>query len=262
MAMLWFYCDESYESKPKMSRTYVVAGFVAEEKTWNKVEKRWRHVNKHRGVSRFHAAELNAFDHEFKGWTSQRSKRYTKALLKVTNRQKKKLHAVGTGLLLEDYEKVITKEGREKFGHPYLVCFKTCLSHIAERLENEGFDPDWKYSVIFDRNEFETEAVRLFYAMKDDPRWKYRHRMGTCAPGSWKEFVLLEVADLIAYESYRYLHGQNFGNKKARKAISKMFEKNGFSGFYYDADLLKDIKDEIETSDCGLNGFIPILRNK
>src|SRR6266478_2019621 len=48
MAMLWFYCDESYESKPQMSRTYVVAGFVAEEDTWKKIEKRWRHVNKHR----------------------------------------------------------------------------------------------------------------------------------------------------------------------------------------------------------------------
>jgi hypothetical protein len=259
MALLWFYCDESYKSQSKISKTYVVSGFVAEEKTWKSVERGWHRINKSRAIDRFHASELNAKDHEFEGWTSQRSKRYSKALVDVLLKQKKKLHAVSVGLLAEEYERIISKEGREKFGDPYMVCFKSCITHIARKMEREGLPKDWKFSVIFDRNKFEEEAGRIFYLLKDLPDYKYRHRLGTCTPGSWEDFIALQPADLIAYETYRYLHEKKFGSQKVRKALGKMFGKNAFSGYYYDADLLADIKEEVEGMDCGPNGFIPMI---
>jgi hypothetical protein len=50
---------------------------------------------------------------------------------------------------------------REKFGHPCPVCLKSYITHIAERLENEGFGCEYTFSVILERNgEFEVEAVR------------------------------------------------------------------------------------------------------
>src|SRR6266849_9699825 len=111
MGLLWFYCDESYESKA-VSRTYVVAGFAAEEKIWKSIEKGWQRINKARGVERFHASHLNAKDHEFAGWTAQRSKRYTQALLKIITSQKLKLNAIAVGIMADDYEKIISPEGR------------------------------------------------------------------------------------------------------------------------------------------------------
>jgi hypothetical protein len=223
------------------------------------VEQAWQIVNKSRGITRFHASHLNAYDHEFKGWTQQRSKRYVKALLKIATEQKRNLHATGSGLLAKDYQRIISNEGLKKFGPPYLVCFKSCISHIAQKMENEGLPDDWQFSVIFDRNEFEEEAERIFYAMKDDSRYKYRHRLGSCTRGSWQEFIPLQAADLIAYESYRYLH---VGKQRARKALEKMFAKNGFSGYYWDADLLNSVKDELENMECGPNGFIPMFRTQ
>jgi hypothetical protein len=83
MAMLWFYCDESYDSKAKTAKTCVVSGFIAEKRIWERVKGLWDRVNKCRGVSRFHDSHLNAHDHEFTGWTPQRSKRYKKSLLSI-----------------------------------------------------------------------------------------------------------------------------------------------------------------------------------
>ena len=256
MAMLWFYCDESYDSKAKTAKTYVVSGFIAEKRIWERVEGLWDRVNKCRGLSRFHASHLNAHDHEFTGWTPQRSKRYTKSLLSIITAQKEKLHAHGLGMFAEEYERIISPEGRAKFGHPYLACFKHCITNIAFKMENEGFPIDWRFSVIFDRNQFEDEAERLFYALKDSPAYKYRHRLGTCTRGSWEEFTGLQVADFIAYESFRYLHTRQ---RKARKALEKMFGKNAFSGIVWDENELRGVKEELEAIECGPNGFIPML---
>jgi len=159
-------------------------------------------------------------------------------------------------MFAEDYQKIISPEGRTKFGHPYLACFKHCITNIAYKMESEGFDPSWKFSVIFDRNPFEDEAERLFYALKDSPSYKYRHRLGTCTRGSWEEFTPLQVADFIAYESFRFLHTRK---QKARIALRKMFGKNAFSGIVWDAEMLEDVKAELDAMDCGPNGFIPMV---
>jgi len=259
MGMLWFYCDESYKSQENPPRAYMVSGFVAKEETWNNVENPWRGINSRRGLSRFHATTLNAYQGEYKGWTSQRSKRYTKALLAVLTRQKLKLHVISVGMLAREYEHIISAEGRKKFGHPYLVCFKSCVTQIAAKMEHEGWARDWQLSVVFERNEFRDQAMRLFYAMKDHSSYPFGHRLATCVPGGAEEYVALQPADLIAYETCRYLQNKQSGDdpERVRKAMQKLFQHNAFSGYYYNSQLLQDMKTEIEISNCDPDGYIP-----
>ncbi len=87
-----FFCDESYDS-PKAKRTpgspplepqsYVVAGFFANQRTWEKVEGRWANKNKRVKVPRFHASHLNAGTYEFDGWSKSRRVRYSRDLLQI-----------------------------------------------------------------------------------------------------------------------------------------------------------------------------------
>lgn len=133
MTMLWFYCDESHNSQVMWSKVYVVAGFIAEVETWEKIEKAWRAKNKRIGVSRFHASHLNSHSHEFKGWTSQRSKRYVADLLKILTKPQKRLHVISIGMLAEEYSRLISDQGREKLGHPYLACFKACIAPTSRK---------------------------------------------------------------------------------------------------------------------------------
>jgi len=118
MAMLWFYCDESYDSKAKKPNVYIVGGAIAGDKIWDKIERSWDWKNRRVGVPRFHASHLNALDHEFKGWSKQRSKRYVIDLLKILVKPKRNLHIASVGVLTKDYERIINEDGRRRLGNP------------------------------------------------------------------------------------------------------------------------------------------------
>jgi hypothetical protein len=265
-----FVCDESYDSpkgnarRPKGSppfqpNTYVVAGFFANDKTWGKIEKQWDGKNNRVHVPRFHASHLNARTWEFDGWSKNRQIRYSKDMLKILKDQKHKLHAVSCGLLADEYRSIINDKGRENFGHPYLVCFKTCIAIIAKEMEAGGFPPEDQFAVILDRNEFELDAVRTFYELKDDPGFAYRSRLATCTPGSAKQVISLQPADFIAYETFRLLHEKRYKEPKIRHVLKSMFDTNGFSGYYFEAETLNRIKEPLEAATCRPGGFVVIM---
>jgi len=255
MAMFYFFCDESYDSKSKHPRTYVVAGFIATERTWEKVQRPWQAKNKRVGVSAFHASHLNAKRYEFEGWSEQRSKRYTQDLLKILQAQKEKLHVFSAGILVRDYERIISEEGRRKFGSPYIVCFKECVTSIAESIYQTG-SPEDKFTVIFDKNEFWKEASTIFDALKENTEWSAHRHLWLCAPSNPLQFVPLQPADLIAYESFKLLHDRHSGTQRVRIAMQKLLPHNGFTGHYYDAEILQHMKPAIESAKCGPGGFI------
>src|SRR6266446_379916 len=107
-----FACDESHDSikekLPKGSppfepKTYVVSGFFSDEKTWARVERRWKRANGRFKVDRYHASHLNAKTWEYDGWSDPQKIRYSKRMLAIIKDQKQKLHAVSCGLLADEY---------------------------------------------------------------------------------------------------------------------------------------------------------------
>ena len=268
LVLFFFSCDESYDSPkdklPKGSppyepKTYVVAGFFADEKTWIKVERRWRSANARHKVTRFHASHLNAKTYEYDGWSDSQKIRYSKQMLTILKDQKGRLHAVSCGLLADEYRNIINEQGRNNLGAPYLVCFKTCVTLIAKEMEEGGFPPEDQFAVVLDRNDMETEAVKVFYELKDDVGFKYRSRLAGCMPASSEEIIALQPADLIAYETFRLLHGKRHGAEKIRYVLQSMFDTNGFSGYYFGDDTLRRIKEPVEAATCRPNGFFIIM---
>jgi hypothetical protein len=122
-------------------------------------------------------------------------------------------------------------------------------------MEIRDFEPEDKFAVVLERNDFEDEAVEVFYTMKDTKEWPYHHRLATCAPGSYEDFVPLECADLIAYETFRLIH-DGAKDDKVRKALRLMFDANGFLGYGFEPDALKILKAPLEEAVCVDNGFV------
>jgi hypothetical protein len=274
VAIFRFFCDESYDSDPKtgtgmmfdqddpkakkakyVPSTYVVGGFFSNEYTWADVEKRWGAENQRVGVSRYHAANVNARSGEFEGWEKEKQIVYSKNLLQILRDQKTDIHAVSCAMWASDYYRIISDEGRRKLGSPYVACFKNCVATIAREMELRGFQPEDKFEVVLDRSAYEGEAVEVFYKMKDERKWAYHHRLATCAPGSWEDFVPLECADLIAYETFRLIHDRTKGDK-VRKALQLMFSDNGFLGYSFEPDALNSLKEALEDAVCVDNGFV------
>ena len=273
MALFKFFCDESYDSdphqdserilhaakEPYVPRTYVVGGFFSNEIVWGKIKRSWDWKNKRVGVPGFHASHLNARDHEYEGWGKNRQIRYAKYMLGILKRQGLDLHAVSCGMLVRDYEQIISAQGRRNLGHPYIACFKTCLAMIARGMNDPrgGFYPEDQFAVVLDRNDLQSEAVDIFYKMKDSIVFHDRNRLATCIPGVAEDVTELQTADLIAYDTFKLLHEAKDGVMKARKSLESMFNKNGFQGLYYGKDTLETIKPKLEAAvDCAPNGFI------
>ncbi|HEY2380290.1 MAG TPA: DUF3800 domain-containing protein [Terriglobia bacterium] len=278
MALFRFYCDESYDSdpaldpaniglafhqlgsKPHVPRAYVVGGVFAGESAWTDIEKQWAPINMQFGVGRYHAAQVNAREGEFKDWLKDKQRDYSKALLDIVLNQGRKIHAISCGMLPREYRAIISEEGRRKLGHPYLACFKSAIALIAQEMEfRRHFGPDDKFAVILDRNEHENEAVEIFYKMKDSKEWPFHRRLATCAPGGWEDHLGLQPADLIAYETYRILadrYDGKYNDDDVRPFLRRMFSTNGFLGYYFEPWAFNEIKEHLENIDCVPNGFI------
>jgi hypothetical protein len=271
LALYKFFCDESYDSDPKQDplyvydlgsqfvpRSYVVAGFFAADLIWEQIENDWNIANSNAGVKRYHAVEVNARSGEFEGWDKDKQISYSIDLLKALKRHGRMLHAVSCGMLPREYEDSIDDLGREKLGHPYIACFKSCVSLIARAMDSPlaEFQDDDKFSVMIDRSDFQTEAVDIFYKLKDHA--PFGHCLATCTPGDKEEVVSLQPADLIAYETYRLFHDpyKVGSNARMRKAMQEMFPDNGFIGYYFDKGAFEMLKEPINKATCVPNGFV------
>jgi hypothetical protein len=266
MALFKFYCDESYDSPnqkrkpgdlPYQAKNYVAAGFFGGEPVWNKVEREWSRRNELEGVARFHAAHLNAATWEFDGWKKSRRVNYSKDLLKIIKQQHKRLHGVSVGLFADDYRKTISPEGQAKLGPPHLLCFKSLVAFVASQMDSGNFPPEDKVAVIIDRGPYETECVELFYKMKDDQRFIHRHRLATCTHGAAEEFVGLQVADYIAYETFRLIDARRKDNStEIRKPLQAIFGTTGLTGLSFGEPFFERIKSTVEASCCAPNDFL------
>lgn len=262
-----FFCDESYDS-PKSKRvagapplepkSYVVGGLFGDPKTWERVERLWREKNKRVGVSRFHASHLNAGTYEFEGRGKNWRVRYSRDTLRILKNQKRKLHGLSCGIYVDDYRRIISSEGQAKMGHPYLICFKSMVARVAEQMSHPelGFRPDDRFTVVLDRNPFDSEAVKTFYGMKEHPSFRYGTKLEDCVPGDAESFIGLQAADFVAYETFRLMHGKRNGVTAIRQALNGMFGTTGFWGDLFNDVVFERIKDDVDSMPSGPNQFV------
>ncbi len=230
-----FLCDESYESKQREPRTYVVAGYFSDDITWGIINQEWSRINGKYGVPRFHASHLNAKTYEYEGWDDERKLEYSKEILKVITDQGKRLHAFVCGIHSDHYYRIINDDGRKKLGHPYIVCFKTCITMAAMAMDKGRFPPEDQIAVFFDRNPFKKEARDLFDRLQENEDYPYRFRLDSCTPKDMETMVPLQAADLIAYEAYRWFDDRRDRECKTRAVMDIIQLHNGFFEGYFGA---------------------------
>lgn len=271
-----FFCDESYDGDPNapgsvasgrrdgdhVPATFVVAGFLADQDTWECITGPWQAENERQGVTRYHAVDLNGLRNEFsesKGWSRQKGVAYSKHLLGLIRDRGMDMHAIACGMLVRDYQDVISPEGRERFGPPHIACFKTVVSMIAQEIASLRFKfrPGDRFAVIFDQNRYGAGLVKAFLGMKWHPSYPFGGTLASCSSGTWEEYVELQAADFVAYESFKALHRiHKTGTVMAREALESLFSNNGFVSYYLDRDSLTKLKPQLERATCEPNGFI------
>lgn len=252
-----FLCDESYDSQTADPHTYVVAGFFGDDITWTAVESRWVRVNAEYGVTRFHASHLNAKDYEYEGWDNARKIEYSAKILKIVTDQGRRLNAFSCAIHADEYRRIISESGRDKLGHPYIVCFKTCIALLAKEMSDGGFPPEDQFAMYIDRNRFEAEAERIFYELKDEAGFPYRSRLYSCARADMESMVPLQASDLISYESFRWNHDRrSTADANTRFVMKAIQDHNTIAERYYGTNTLTSLRDGIESVVCLPNRLV------
>ena len=144
-----------------------------------------------------------------------------------------------------------------ELGHPYLVCFKTCITLISKELDDGNFPSSDQIAVFLDRNSFEMEAVRIFDELKGNPDFPYRSRLHSCTPSDMESLVPLQASDLIAYEGFRWHHDRRrTADSTTRIVMKAMQDHNGMTERYYGTKTLSNLKEGIESVVCLPNSLV------
>lgn len=255
MVMWGFNSDLSYDGSPPGNasghrhspRTYVVAGILAKAEEWALIGDRWESVNSTFRVPRFHAAHLNGRTHEYEGWTRQKAKEYSEALLGAMNANQVPLMVFVCGIFADQYEAALSRQAKRKLGTPYRVCFNSCAALIASTMDGAGIPEADKFSVLLDRDDGYEDIQKSFHSMKDNVKFSHRARLGTCTPASMDKVITLQSADLVAYEWFKWLNTRGRGEGRIRPVLPPMIRRHVVIERYWDTKNLQLLRDQIES---------------
>jgi Protein of unknown function (DUF3800) len=227
--VLGAYFDESHNSQ-----VFLVGALLARGSEIEKLERSWvQVVNKtnlrlssrgRRPISRYHAAEMNARDNEFEGWSEAESRAFSKKLLRLL--RNRHLYVIAWAVVLADMVKVFPDTQSDPRGSAYEYAMWRCLlkvhdefgPRISEQLRVSG-----GISVVYDRGDFGIRAFRAFRRIVDEPHLSYRECFDSVAEGNSIAHIALQVADLLVYECFRETRRKLFSSAaEMRKFFKKM----------------------------------------
>ena len=247
------YFDESYDS-----RMFAVAGIVGKVQTWVQIEAGWQAAIRLRNqelfadgrkqISRYHAAEMNAHDNEFKGWGEDETRNFAEQLLAVL--YGREIFITSFAVKLDDLQKVFPewcKTQQEAQDYAYRFAFHDGLlacGHIASWLNsNEGVD------VWYDHGRWDPVASEVYAQMRNDATYAERERFTSCASASSLRYVGLQSADMMAYECWRESERIGFASRSdMRKFFRRIahIDEYRISATYADERYFREIRENME----------------
>jgi hypothetical protein len=178
-------------------------------------------------LSRYHAADCSNCSGEFEGWTREEQIAFAEGLLKVFRHHNVAIISYTVDL------RHISEEFPEARGKPKAIAYAWFLQKImywiGERLLDDKRYSDQRVSLVHDRTDFGSVLLDAFNAIKNDPAYKHNSRFTTIAPMGWQDCILLQPADLIAYENFKLIERKH-AKKTRRKFMERLLELDSIGG--------------------------------
>ena len=235
LAVLGVYSDESYDK-----RIFLVGGVIGLGKQIERLERTWEariaRENKRLAsqgrpsITRYHAAELNALDGEFEGWSATESKAFSKALLRLL--RKRGIYGVAYGVILKDIRIVFPefiKTHNDAQDGAYQFATWKCLEFVHDQF-GRHIPPEIRrtdgISFVYERSRFARFAHAAYDMIRDGPNYKYREAFNSIAEGGHESHIALQAGDLIAYECFRELSRHVYRTSNPRRTFFKKMIRN------------------------------------
>ena len=238
---LKIYIDESGFHEGSDAPAMAMGGFLSNEERWTKFEALWRKELDDEGGVTFHMSDLESRLGEFAGWTKDRKHSFICRLLPILN-----AHAgvgIGVGIRAEDYQALVprglAKTTKQYLEMPFVILwgrFLIELSEAAREIDLRGH----KIACIFDQNQAMAGLmVETMLGVKrkypEQSKW-----MGSISFEDKKDFLPLQAADFIAYETFKLVNNTFGQTQRPLRKTLEMLNPQSTKILYLDRDTLKD----------------------
>jgi hypothetical protein len=200
----------------------VIAGYWGSARKWKRFGSRWPQIIKAAGepsVKEFHSTEFWYSDGRRKGvfakWSDTKADKFIDDLVQCI--VDAKLFPTSAVLVIDEWKKLNKDERKLLSGGYYDLATQAWIAHGAS---NRPYFLPFQFAVInpaiqcqpglhvhytFDLNkQFRHHALSLYKLLKEDPRLKCRHRLGSIDLEVSEKAVGLQAADLFAYQTYKF----------------------------------------------------------
>jgi len=155
-------------------------------------------------ISRFKASDCSCFKNEFSDWTKEEQVRFLEGALTVLGRHTMVMFSYTCQL--RDFEDQFPEanNAHKTKALAYAILLYYLMKDMGERiLGNKKYSSE-SISIVHDQTAgFDAVLLDAFNDQLADENFKFRKQFTTIAPMSWKDCVLLQPADLIAYENFK-----------------------------------------------------------
>jgi len=225
MSLISAYADESSD---KDRRILSVSAFVGEAEEWSFLLADWierlKPANLPNPVTAFHMTDCETGNGEFSeknGWDHSSRQKLIIDLISIISRRRVALF--GVGMQLKDYSSLELIDGQPLGKSEYHFLLQAVMGGISMELEETKADRLEDVSYFFDQNaKNEYWANEIHRALRSDKRVNWSHRIGPLIFGSKEKIRLLQVADLGAYETMKYVTNSIFGEGRSRRSFEAL----------------------------------------
>jgi len=210
------------------SSMFVLAGYVAPEKEWNRFIPKWRAVLNRYGISVFHASQCNSNKGEFEKFADRREERnqFVEELLNLIGERPRILAFHSAVAVREFSREMLVRISPKTTGHPYYVAMKSLMCQIALAMNQRGYPKDKRVALVFDRHsQLSAYAVELFNRSLDE-QWTHKYRFATIGFSSKEQVIPLQAADAFAYDSSRELERTYYHSKRKQRPSYHLLSKH------------------------------------
>jgi len=246
------FIDESYDHAkvPKvfsMSCTVTsVAGWCYLEIDWLKLLARKNEELKKQGrkeISRFHAAPFNNFKGEFKDWTPDEQKEFSREIVEVFNRNP--VHTHGYCMPLQ----LLVQEFPETKPNPIGFAYITLLTRLMQQIGETtlALYPRDVISLHHDHCDYDAALQEQFGSLLEDSSFKYRNRFTSLTAEHSQHCALLQPADFVAYENFKEAM-REYSKRNRRQSLERLLSLDAVSGRLkgFTVDGIRELKSNID----------------
>jgi hypothetical protein len=250
------FIDESHDDAA-VPKVFDLSCLVAYDNLWPWFELAWVKVLEDKNeeltkqgrptISRYHAADCSSLKGEFKGWSVDEQIEFSLKLFDVFRRHPVHIHGFDMPLQLLVQE--IPEAAKNPVGFAYVILLAMLMGQIGEG--TLSLYPGDKITLHHDHCDYDGALEDAFGQAVDERIFDVKNwdRFISITPEYWQHCVLLQAADMIAYENFkegmRHHYPQGRSRRKSLTAIIDLEAVSGkASGFTLEA--IRELKSLIK----------------